>query len=131
MTISQSFYSWLSSQSAVTAIASDISPGSTPQQQAQPAVTFSLQDDTDTELLYGVGSASTALMDIDCWASTVVSAESLASAIKTALDAFRTAQGAMGDHTVAHIQKTRELHLEETDTRLRRVSLQYAITYGD
>lgn len=131
MTISQSFYAWLAAQSAVTAIAQDISPGSTPQQAARPAVTFSIQDDQDTELLYGVGSASTALMDVDCWAARQLTAESLATAIKAALDPFRTAVGAMGSHTVTHVRKTRELHLEENDTGLRRVSLQFEITYGD
>lgn len=131
MTISQSFYAWLAAQSSITAIAQDISPGSTPQQAERPALTFQLQDDQDTDLLFGAGSARTALMDVDCWSPRQLTAESLATALKAALAAFRTEVGVMGAHRVTHVRKTRELHLEESDTSLRRVSLQFEITYGD
>ena len=127
MTITQSFYSFLSADSGVTAITSRIHPGSVPQSEDFPAITFELTDDEPTLILDGFGSASLARMNVDCWDKSLVTAESIATAVKNALIGH---YGTFGSNTVTNVVKTRELHLEENDTGLRRVSLQFDILYG-
>jgi len=128
VTITQSFYTELSGESTITDVVStSIYPGWIPSQATYPAITFGVADDLNIDVLNGVSAASLAIMDVDCWATTVIAAESIASVVKTFLIGF---YGSFGDYTVTSCRKTRELHLEETDTGLRRVSLQFEILYG-
>lgn len=138
MTISQSFFAFVSADAGVTAITDNIFPASVPIQETYPALTFSLQDDAVTPLLSGFGCTNTALIDVDCWDHQLVVAESLATAVKSLLKVVPTGSpltfdsfvGTMGSHQVSYITKTRELQLQEIDTQLHRVSMQFQITYG-
>lgn len=127
MSIATSFYSYITAQSAITNITTEIYNGWVPQNGSFPALTFSVSDDIEEQTLDGIGSTRNAIFDVDCWATTLVAAEALAAAVKTALTDY---YGAFGANTVSYIYKTRELHLIENDTDLRRVSLQFSILYG-
>lgn len=132
MTIFQSAVDFLGDVSALTSIVgSRIFGLFIPHPEAAAAsgaVTLSLTDDLPTQLLDGVGSASTAVLEVDCWAGSLVTAESIATAVKNALVGY---VGTFGDHQVTNVAKVRESHLYEDDTGLNRVSLQFEILYGD
>ena len=138
MTITQSFYAFVSADAGITALSDNIFPSSVPIQEMYPALTFSLQSDEVTPLLSGFGCTNTALMDVDTWDHSLLTAEALATAVKAALKVIPTGSpltsdsfsGTMGSHQVSYVTKTRELHLQELDTGLYRTSMQFQITYG-
>ena len=122
---------------AEIAAAATIYPSWLPQQNTTfPAITFSVDDVQDDQLLDGVGSLTQSLVSIDCWAATYAAAHTLADVVKAELVGY---VGTFGNVTaspqvavtVNHIRKTRELDLFESDTGLYRVSLQFLIAHGD
>lgn len=129
-------YAWMTANATINA-AAVIYPSWLPQQNTTlPALTYSVDDNQDDQLLDGVGSLVQSLVSIECWASTYAAAHTLADVVKSELVGYR---GAFGDLTVSpnvtvtvdHVRKLRELDLFESDTRLHRVSLQFLIAYGD
>lgn len=129
MSIFQSAITYTGTVSAITAIVGTRIFGLLiPQGQAVPALTLQLTDNQDQPLLDGVSTARLAYLDVDCWAKSLVAAESLADAVKTAFVGY---VGAFGDYQVTNIAKVRELHLFEQDTGYSRVSLQFEILYGE
>jgi hypothetical protein len=128
MSIMTSMRTVLSGDATLTAITTQIYPGSVPIDGTYPAVVFNLEDDEDDETLEGVGNTKLATISIDCWDHTLLTAESMASAVKDLLVPW---YGTFGDNTVTNIAKVRELHLQENDTLLNRVALQFQLLYGD
>ena len=122
MTIASSFYSYLTGQ-----IATVIYPQVLPASVTLPAITYAVQEDEDTQVLDGVGSLSIARIDVDCYATTLTAAETVATSVKSALIGF---VGTFGADTAQNIAKLREIHLFETPTELHRVSMQFEIAYG-
>ncbi len=129
-------YAWMAANSSINAAAT-IYPAWLPQQNTTfPAISFSVDDNQDDQLIDGIGSLTTSLISVDCWASTYAAAHTLADVVKSELVGYRGAFGNVSSSpvvtvTVDHVRKTRELDLYESDTRLHRVSLQFLIAYGD
>jgi hypothetical protein len=126
----------MKANSAINA-AAVIYPSWLPQQnQTFPAVTYSIDENQDDQLLDGVGSLIQSIVSVECWAMTYAAAHTLADVVKSEMVGSR---GVFGDLTtspmvtvwVDHIRKVRELDLYESDTRIFRVSLQFVIAYGD
>lgn len=130
MTIIQSFYTYLSAQTAVTDLLADtdsIWPSRVPQGKPFPAVTFGLEDDQDQVLLDGTTSGMhIAMVEVWCWTRTGPSAHDLAAAVKTALLGV---YGTFGSHEVDPIAKTFEDSDFEVDTELHYVRLVFKIPY--
>jgi hypothetical protein len=126
--ISKDFYTFVSGRAGITALTSSIYPQFLPQQHPGfPALTFALDDDQDQQLLDGsVGGMREALMVVDCWDGSYITAHALADAVKLELIGY---VGAFGASTVDRIRKEREIELYEADTELHRVALQFFIAY--
>ena len=128
MSIKTSVYSVISGTGAITSLATGgVHPQNIPAQSTAPAITFSMDDDADQQLLDGVSGLKEARFVIDCYSLSYLTADQMASAVKTALVGYR---GAFGTNTAEHIRKERELDLFEADTRLHRVNLQFLIAYS-
>lgn len=98
-----------------------------PQQHSGfPAITFSVDEDMQDQILDGVGSLRMARVSIDCWDRSYLAVNELADSICDDLVPYR---GLVGTYTVDHIRKERQLDLYEADTGLFRVSLQFFIAY--
>lgn len=121
--IAQDFFTFLSGQ-----VSTQIYPQFLPQNhQGFPAITFSVDDDRDDQLIDGVGSMRTALVSVDCWDLDYLSVHTLADSVSSALVGH---VGTFAGSEVSHIRKERQLDLYEQDTGLFRVSLQYLIAYN-
>lgn len=91
-----------------------------------PAIVYSMDDDQDQQLLNGVSGLKEARFVIDVYDDDYVTADSVATAIKSALVGYT---GTFGADTADHIRKERELDFYEPQTELHRVNLQFLIAY--
>jgi hypothetical protein len=129
-------YPWFVANATINAAAA-VFPSWLPQQNTTfPALTFSIDDNLDDQLLDGVGTLRQAFVSVECWARSFLAAHTLADVVKAQLIGFTGPFGNLASSPqvkveVDHVRKVRELDLYESDTRLHRVSLQFLIAYGD
>lgn len=127
MSLRTSLYSFLSGNGTITAVTSAIYPQRAPQQnQADPFIVFTIENDEDQQILDGVSGTRDGRFIVDCYSARYLTADQLATAVKSALIGHR---GTFGAETAEHIRKERELDLFEDDTELYRVNLQFFIAY--
>ena len=108
--------------------ATGVWPTLLPQQHAGfPAITYTLDEDTPSRLLDGVGTMSQARVSIDVWARSYAVAHTIADAVSVGMASVRGSYGAL---FLDQVRKEREVDLYESDTELFRVSLQFTIGYG-
>jgi hypothetical protein len=128
--IGESFRSYLVADAGVAAITTRLYPHHLPQHVAKPAMTYGIADDNDEQLLDGISSLKTSLIDVDCWDFSILDARSLADAVETAVVGVSGPIGSLSPpDEVNHIRKERRLELFEADTKLYRVSLQFLVAY--
>lgn len=129
----EAFYSHLTGDSGFIAVAGDrLYPGVAPQDIPYPMATFSLDGDRPDRLLAGEnGSLRRALIAVDCYAPQLVDAERLARAVEAALVDEHSELGSLSPpQEVTDIQVSRDhFMLFETDSKLYRLSLQFAVSY--
>lgn len=128
--IIEAFRSALVADAGISSITTAIYPHHIPQAVNPPALTYSVDDQSEDQTLSGASSLKTGLFSVECWDYSVLTAHSLADAVESALI------GVVGDfgglspsQTVDHIRKERRFDLYESDTRLYRVSLQFFVAY--
>jgi len=132
MSFPESFYTYLAANSTITATlasANAIWPEYIPQSHdGFPAMSYSLADDEDVNLLNGdVSDAHVAVMQLSIYDRSFKSVNDAASAVKSELIGYR---GAMGSHTVDHVMKDGEITLPpEGDTGLLGVRLTFRLNY--
>jgi len=127
VSIKTSLYTYLSGNSTISATGAVIFPQTIPPQStSQKMLTFAMDEDSDQQILDGVSGLREALFVVDCYSPSYLDADTLATAVKSALVGYR---GALGTNVAEHIRKEREFDLFESDTRLHRVSLQFLIAY--
>lgn len=118
--IEESFYTYLAANAGVS-----VYPGVLPQ-NAAPAVTYAKSGGTRDQTFNGVSSLQMADFDVNCWATTALSARTTANTIITALVAYR---GAMGADHCDNVLMTRDFDVFEPETELHRVTLVFRIFY--
>ncbi len=129
--IVQAFVSHLKAEPTITSLVGGIYPQVIPQGKDAPAITYNLDDETVQRLLEGVGTYRSAIFDVNCWSKRYSDALAIGDAVEKALTDYR---GQLGDTSPAimadHIRLERRLPDDyESDTKLRRVSLQFFIGY--
>lgn len=124
MSIADSFYSFVNSQSVVA----DLHPLTIPANIASvPTAVYALDDDIEETLLEGLPSSlKFATFSLDVYDSGILGARAVAESFKAALTGHT---GAFGSHTAGLIQKTFETETFEPDTKLHRVALRFRIGY--
>lgn len=129
--IVESFYSHLKNDSGVSAITSEIYPKVLPENVTLPAIVYGVDSDGVEQLVDGgTSDLKEALIYVDCYASTYLSAWQLAKAV----EALAGTTGTLGTHSPANIVDTVRLErpsfdLFESDTERYRVSVQLYIAY--
>lgn len=118
--ISETIYSILSTASGITTLTSAIFPVVIPQKASAPAITYQRDGTRFLRTFDGHVQLAEASFQIDCWAYSVATAETLAAAVKTALIDYSTAP-------INQVWLTNELNLFEPETELHRVLLQFTI----
>lgn len=136
MSIGADFYTYVAALSSIRAIVglsttspqkAAVYPNFLPQNHyGFPALTYTQDEDAQSNTLDGVSTLKEALLTADCWALTYLNAHSLANALVTDLVGYR---GTFGTVTADFIRLERSLDLYESDTKLHRVSLQFRIAY--
>jgi hypothetical protein len=130
--IIQDLRAFLTAAPSVTSLlssASAIYPQFIPQVSSTgyPALTLSQDTNEDDWNIDATSSLKTALVSIDTYAYSYITAHTIAAAIRAALVGY--SKGAFGSVTADQIRCERELDLYESDTFLHRVSQQYFISY--
>ncbi len=129
MSIAQSFYTWLTANSAIGAIVSDrIYPQVIPQHEpARPAITYSQEGGEYIEHLAGRSETRLSEFSVDCWAPTYLASRNLAETLQTELVGVR---GAFGSVTAESVRLVNDFDgPPDNDTGLYRVSLRFEIAY--
>jgi hypothetical protein len=127
MTIAQSFYTYLTANSAVAALVSDrIYPHVIPQHEGtRPCITFEMQGDDDILHLAGRSETRIAEIAVDCWAPRYLDARNLADTVRTELVGVR---GAFGADTSESIRITSDYDGPfDDDENLYRVMMRFEI----
>lgn len=129
MSIAQSFYTWLTANSAVEALVSDrIYPQVIPQHESgRPAITYTQEQGLYIEVLDGRSDTRLSEFSVDCWAPTYLAARNLAETLQTELVGVR---GAFGTVTAESVRLSNDFDGPYDDTSgLYRVSLRFEIAY--
>ncbi len=116
--ISETVYGILSVAAGITTITTNIFPVVIPQKANPPAITYQRDGSRYLRTFDGHVQLVEASFQIDCWASSVATAESLAAAVKSVLIDYSTAP-------ITQVWLTNELNLFEAETELHRVLLQF------
>jgi hypothetical protein len=125
--IVDSIHQYLSTSTGITDIVGkSVFPLTVPQGASFPAVVFTLDEDNIDQLLDEVGGLRRSLVSIDCYSKDHPEAHQLADATEAALIGKR---GTFGTKTAEFITLQRRFELLETDSKLYRVSMQFAIAY--
>jgi hypothetical protein len=102
--------------------------------QGFPAITYSIDDESDDQLIDGIGSLTTAVVTVDVWDASYITVHQIADALCKGLVGYHGLIGAYGSpekQVIAnHIRKERQLDLYDNDGDLHRVNLQFLIAYG-
>lgn len=129
MSISTSLYTWLTSNSAISAlVGSRVYPQVIPPAETgSPAITYAQENVENIYLLQGKSDLRIADFAIDCWHKQYVDARNLADTIHSELDQYR---GTFGADTVESVRLTNDFEgPPDNDTGLYRVSLRFDIAY--
>lgn len=130
--ITEAIFDHLSADAGITALCNQIFPTMRPLRAGPPFIVFTLEDDARDRLLAGSeGTYRQALIEIDCYASTLANAIAIADAVESALTDFAGIMGTTSpavDVNHARLER-RGPHLHETDTELHRVPLEFLIGY--
>lgn len=133
--IVKAFQTYLESISGITAkVSTRIYPHHLPKTpKTYPVITHQL---VDNDHLHHIGSASgssTARIQVDCWGQTMADVETLAEAVRAALQGY---SGAMGAITVSFVQLAGERDLHEppkegSNQWLYRRSMDFQVKYKE
>ena len=119
--IAETLYSILSGASGITSITTGIYPSVIPQSQSAPAIVYQCDG---TEFIHTFEDGRNGLVrssyQIDCYAASVATAESLAAAVVSALGNYET-------HPIKRVLLDNRLNLFESETELHRVLLQFLV----
>lgn len=129
MTIAQSFYTWLTANSAVEALVGDrIYPQVIPQHQvSHPCLTYSQEGAEYIEHLAGRSDTRLSEFSVECWAPQYLDARNLAETLQTELVGVR---GSFGADTAESVRLLNDFDgPPDDDTGLYRVSLRFEIAY--
>ena len=128
----EAFFSHLNADSNVTTLVNGIFPFVIPHGTDAPAVTYRAQGDAHRVFDGHVCQIyRTAIMDVDCFATTYVAAKNIADAVEQSLVDYRGQLGTTSPAVdVDHIRMERRgPDIFETDTQYFRVPLQFVIGY--
>lgn len=128
-TIAQSFYTYLSGNSAVTAlVGTRVYPQVIPQPVVlRPAITYYQESGEYIEHLGGRSDLRMAEFEAHCWAPQYLDARNLAEVVDAELTGYR---GTFGSHTAESIRKVNDFDVgPDNDTGLHRVILRFDIAY--
>ena len=127
--IGKAIFARLGAVSAVTAlIASRVYPFPAPADGARPYVTYQMIGNPRERALDGVTGLARARMQLNCWAVTPVEAESLAEAVRQALEGYA---GTAGGVTVKHARSEDEGDLFDEAVDLTGKRLDFIFEYLD
>lgn len=132
-TIVKGLQTFLEAQSTITSVVGTrIYPQHLPRNSSYPCLTHQLVSRTYGHHLSGVTGLSTARVQVDCWGEKLSDVETLAEAVRVALDGYF---GTIGDVTVAFVQLDNEQDLseapqDESEQWLYRRTQDYLIKHG-
>ncbi len=134
MTISESFYTWLTADASVAALVGDrIYPQIIdPNEPTRPAITWEQALGEDIGILDG-GQSDTRFAEfrVNCWAFTVKEAHDLADTLRTAWLAIDGTIGALqADRVSVEMIDDGPVDMTEPNRPLYRVILRLRIAYG-
>jgi hypothetical protein len=129
--ISLVLHQFLVSQTSVEGVWPQMLPQNHP---GFPAITYSIDDESDDQLIGGIGSLTVAVITVDVWDKSYAEAHRIADALSKGLVSYSGLIGAYGSPEKSvianHIRKERQLDLYDNEGDLHRVNLQYLIAYG-
>jgi hypothetical protein len=120
----------LANTAGIAAINERVWPHWIPLNAVMPAISYRMDADDRQQLLDGVSTLKTALMDVECWSDSYLESHQLADAVEAALVGHTGTIGASSPlDVVDHIRLERKLELAETDSKLYRISMQFFVAY--
>ncbi len=128
--IAQAFYSHLNSDPALSKLINGISPHVIPQGKDAPWITYAIDDEEQQSLLAGQsGAYRTTTFDVNCWATKYDDALAIETAVRARLIDHVGPMGTTSPAVIVdHVRLERRLpDGYETDTNLRRISLQFVV----
>ena len=129
MAFGSEIYGYLSGVSGVTNIVSTrIYPVRLPDAPTLEAIVYTVISAPRTEDLSGSSGLGTAIVQIDCWANTYSEANTLAEAVRQAMQGY---SGTMGGTTVEGVHLLDELDNFEEDINERRKILRFSIWFRE
>lgn len=123
--IAETLYGILSAAAGITAITTGIYPSVIPQKQAAPAVVYQC---TNSRFIHTFQEWRDGLVrsdyQIDCYAKSAATAETLAAAVVAVLGSYTT-------HPIKQVMLDNRMNLFEPDTEYHRVYLSFLVWHAE
>lgn len=116
----------------VTALVVDrVYPVRLPQGGDYPAITYSKVSGGRIRTMGSNEAAANPRVQVSCWGKTYADAKGLANAVRIALDRFSGTLGGSGGVAVSAILLENELDLDDPETKLYHVPLDFLVWYTE
>ena len=129
MAIQDGIYAFLIADAGVSAIVGTrVYPILMPQNPTFELITYQKISGVRGKQLSGTTGYARPVIQIDCWAESFLTAQTLADAVRSAVDGY---SGLMGSDVVDRAQIMNEMDLYENETQIFRVSQDYEIWHTE
>lgn len=122
----KAIYNILSNDGPVSAITTQISPSSIPQDATYPAITFQRISNDPSDTKDGVSTLDVIMLDIDIWNDVYATGKDLADKVRTALD--RTS-GTYAGRVIQSIRFETDRELFDDNLEIYHFNQEYSVRY--
>ncbi len=112
-------------------VSTRVYPVRLPQGGTYPAITYSKVSGSRIRTMGSHEDSANPRVQVSCWGKTYADAKGLANAVRIALDRFSGTLGGMGGVDVSAILLENELDLDDPETKLYHVPLDFLVWYTE